>query len=53
MMHDALRADVLAAFVVQPGDGAAAEQVREDLQEHRGGGGEGGGGAPGGCAAHA
>ena len=34
MMHDALRADVLAAFVVQPGDGAAAEQVREDLQEH-------------------
>ena len=24
MMHDALRADVLAAFVVQPGDGAAA-----------------------------
>ncbi|MDF5936902.1 methyl-accepting chemotaxis protein [Pseudomonas aeruginosa] len=34
MMHDALRADVLAAFVVQPGDGAAAEQVRQDLQEH-------------------
>ena len=32
MMHDALRADVLAAFVVQPGDGAAAEQVREDLR---------------------
>lgn len=25
MMHDALRADVLAAFLVQLGDGAAAE----------------------------
>ncbi|MBH9394273.1 methyl-accepting chemotaxis protein [Pseudomonas aeruginosa] len=34
MMHDALRADVLAAFVVQPGDSAAGDQVRQDLQEH-------------------
>lgn len=34
MMHDALRADVLAAFVVEPGDSAAASQVRSDLKEH-------------------
>src|SRR6218665_3247426 len=34
MMHDALRADVLAAFVAEPGDSAAAEQVRSDLHEH-------------------
>nr|WP_252271430.1 methyl-accepting chemotaxis protein [Pseudomonas subflava] len=34
MMHDALRADVLAAFYAQPGDTAAAEQVRADLREH-------------------
>ncbi|HSC85151.1 MAG TPA: methyl-accepting chemotaxis protein [Pseudomonas sp.] len=34
MMHDALRADVLAAFVVEPGDSAAADQVRSDLHEH-------------------
>ncbi|SUD37989.1 chemotaxis transducer [Ectopseudomonas mendocina] len=34
MMHDALRADVLAAFSVEPGDQAAAEQVRTDLREH-------------------
>lgn len=34
MMHDALRADVLAAFNVEPGDQAAAEQVRTDLREH-------------------
>ena len=34
MMHDALRADVLAAFSVEAGDQAAAEQVRQDLREH-------------------
>lgn len=34
MMHDALRADVLAAFVAEPGDSAAADQVRNDLREH-------------------
>jgi len=34
MMHDALRADVLAAFSLQAGDSAAADQVRQDLQEH-------------------
>ncbi|UUD62770.1 methyl-accepting chemotaxis protein [Pseudomonas seleniipraecipitans] len=34
MMHDALRADVLAAFLTPPGDKAAAAQVREDLHEH-------------------
>ena len=34
MMHDALRADVLAAFSVEAGDQTAAEQVRKDLQEH-------------------
>ena len=34
MMHDALRADVLAAFNVEAGDSAAAEQVRQDLGEH-------------------
>jgi methyl-accepting chemotaxis protein len=34
MMHDALRADVLAAFYAPPGDTAAAEQVRADLREH-------------------
>ncbi|QMV63131.1 methyl-accepting chemotaxis protein [Ectopseudomonas oleovorans] len=34
MMHDALRADVLAAFSVEAGDAAAAEQVRKDLREH-------------------
>ncbi|MDG9926242.1 MULTISPECIES: methyl-accepting chemotaxis protein [unclassified Pseudomonas] len=34
MMHDALRADVLAAFVAQPGDTDAANQVRADLAEH-------------------
>ncbi|MBD9481774.1 methyl-accepting chemotaxis protein [Pseudomonas sp. PDM14] len=34
MMHDALRADVLAAFVVEPGDSTAASQVRSDLKEH-------------------
>lgn len=34
MMHDALRADVLAAFVAAPGDTAAAEQVRNDMREH-------------------
>ncbi|AOE83954.1 chemotaxis protein [Pseudomonas sp. TCU-HL1] len=34
MMHDALRADVLAALLVQPGDQAGADQVRNDLREH-------------------
>lgn len=34
MMHDALRADVLAAFVAQPGDTTAAGQVRNDLKDH-------------------
>ncbi|KIV64310.1 Methyl-accepting chemotaxis protein I (serine chemoreceptor protein) [Pseudomonas sp. FeS53a] len=34
MMHDALRADVLAAFVADPGDSAAASQVRNDFSEH-------------------
>ncbi|MBC9251430.1 chemotaxis protein [Pseudomonas alcaligenes] len=34
MMHDALRADVLAAFVAEPGDSAAADQVRSDLRQH-------------------
>ncbi|WP_314409379.1 methyl-accepting chemotaxis protein [Pseudomonas kuykendallii] len=34
MMHDALRADVLAAFSVEARDAAAAEQVRKDLREH-------------------
>lgn len=34
MMHDALRADVLAAFVAEPGDTAVADQVRQDLKEH-------------------
>ncbi|MCW2294559.1 methyl-accepting chemotaxis protein [Pseudomonas sp. BIGb0408] len=34
MMHDALRADVLGAFLTAPGDSAAATQVRDDLQEH-------------------
>ncbi|SHL23443.1 methyl-accepting chemotaxis protein [Phytopseudomonas punonensis] len=34
MMHDALRADVFAAFLTAPGDSAAAAQVRDDLKEH-------------------
>ena len=34
MMHDALRADVLAAFYIDPADSAAVEQVRTDLREH-------------------
>ncbi|WP_277374700.1 methyl-accepting chemotaxis protein [Pseudomonas sp. AA-38] len=34
MMHDALRADVLAAFTTRPGDEAAVQQVRDDLAEH-------------------
>ena len=34
MMHDALRADVLAAFYAPAGDTAAAAQVRADLREH-------------------
>nr|WP_068828420.1 methyl-accepting chemotaxis protein [Pseudomonas sp. BMS12] len=34
MMHDALRADVLAAFYIPQGDTSAAEQVRADLTEH-------------------
>lgn len=34
MMHDALRGDVLAAFVAEPGDSTAAGQVRSDLSEH-------------------
>ena len=34
MMHDALRADVLAAFTVTPGDTAEEQQVRDDLAEH-------------------
>ncbi|UCJ18178.1 methyl-accepting chemotaxis protein [Pseudomonas sp. MM211] len=34
MMHDALRADVLGAFLTTPGDSAAAAQVRDELKEH-------------------
>nr|WP_319527563.1 methyl-accepting chemotaxis protein [Pseudomonas laurentiana] len=34
MMHDALRADVLAALLVAPGDKAGANQVLMDLKEH-------------------
>ena len=34
MMHDALRADVLAAFLTAPGEATAATQVRDDLKEH-------------------
>ncbi|MCB2250597.1 methyl-accepting chemotaxis protein [Pseudomonas chlororaphis] len=34
MMHDALRADVLAAFASQPGDTSEGEQIRSDLREH-------------------
>ncbi|VXD00549.1 Methyl-accepting chemotaxis protein [Pseudomonas sp. 8Z] len=34
MMHDALRADVLAAFTTDPNDSAAVQQVRDDLAEH-------------------
>uniref|UniRef100_UPI0030DB330C methyl-accepting chemotaxis protein n=2 Tax=Pseudomonas sp. EA_35y_Pfl2_R111 TaxID=3088689 RepID=UPI0030DB330C len=34
MMHDALRADVLAAFYIDPTDSAAVEQVLTDLREH-------------------
>ncbi|MFP6848092.1 MAG: methyl-accepting chemotaxis protein [Pseudomonas sp.] len=34
MMHDALRADVLAAFYINPADSAAVEQLRNDLREH-------------------
>lgn len=34
MMHDALRADVLAAFYIDPADSAAVTQVRDDLREH-------------------
>lgn len=34
MMHDALRADVLGAFLTAPGDAAAAAQARDDLKEH-------------------
>ncbi len=34
MMHDALRADVLAAFYIDRADSAAVEQVRNDLREH-------------------
>ncbi|WP_437883355.1 methyl-accepting chemotaxis protein [Pseudomonas sp. LRF_L74] len=34
MMHDALRADVLAAFAAQPGDKAATDQIRSDLHDH-------------------
>lgn len=34
MMHDALRADVLAAFTTNPSDSAAVKQVRDDLSEH-------------------
>ena len=33
MMHDALRADVLAAFMAS-GDASAAAQVQQDLREH-------------------
>lgn len=34
MMHDALRADVLAAFVVSAGDKTTASQVHTDFKEH-------------------
>ncbi|QVM94006.1 methyl-accepting chemotaxis protein [Pseudomonas entomophila] len=34
MMHDALRADVLAALLVKPGDVDTANQVLADLDEH-------------------
>lgn len=34
MMHDALRADVLAAFYIEPGDSSAVGQVRTDLDDH-------------------
>ncbi|MDC7824575.1 methyl-accepting chemotaxis protein [Pseudomonas sp. BLCC-B13] len=34
MMHDALRADVLAAFYIEPGDSNAVSQVRADLDDH-------------------
>ncbi|WP_415755264.1 methyl-accepting chemotaxis protein [Pseudomonas leptonychotis] len=34
MMHDALRADVLAAFYIDPADSAAVAQVHNDLREH-------------------
>jgi methyl-accepting chemotaxis protein len=34
MMHDALRADVLAALLVKPGDTDTANQVLADLDEH-------------------
>ena len=34
MMHDALRADVLAAFYIEPGDSNAVSQVRVDLDDH-------------------
>ncbi|KAF0864847.1 HAMP domain-containing protein [Pseudomonas sp. LD120] len=34
MMHDALRADVLQALSSEPGDSAAAEEVRSSLREH-------------------
>ena len=34
MMHDALRADVLAAFYIEPGDSNAVSQVRTDLDDH-------------------
>ncbi len=34
MMHDGLRADVLNAFVIEPTDAAAVDQLRSDLKEH-------------------
>ncbi|PWB32533.1 methyl-accepting chemotaxis protein [Pseudomonas sp. SDI] len=34
MMHDAIRADVLAALLVSPADSQGAEQVRKDFDEH-------------------
>ncbi|SFW80120.1 methyl-accepting chemotaxis protein [Pseudomonas sp. NFACC09-4] len=34
MMHDAIRADVLAALLVAPGDAGAAKEVTEAFDEH-------------------
>lgn len=34
MMHDAIRADVLAALLVAPGDTQAAKEVTEAFDEH-------------------
>lgn len=34
MMHDAIRADVLAALLAAPGDAGAAKEVTEAFDEH-------------------